>query len=114
LKVAQPSISKAIENAMTVYVHKLRGQSGLLNGATPNDPWFGLTADTEDELHAFAARLGLQPSLFQPGAPTGSHQVSVSGHYDVTEGERDRAVALGAQAITAREEDKRERRLRHE
>jgi hypothetical protein len=99
---------------MTVYVHKLRGQRGLLDGATPNDPWFGLTADTEDELHAFAARLGLQRNMFQPGAPAGSPQVSVTGHYDVTEGERDRAVALGAQAITAREEAKRERRLRRQ
>jgi uncharacterized protein DUF4031 len=94
---------------MTVYVHKLRGQSGLLSGRTPNDPWFGLTADAEDELHAFAARLGLQRSMFQPGTPTGPQQVSVTGHYDVTEGERDQAVALGARAITPREEDKRER-----
>jgi hypothetical protein len=95
---------------MTVYVHKLRGQGGLLSGATRNDPWFVLTADTEDELHAFAARLGLQGNMFQPGMPTGPQQVSVTGHYDVTEGERDQAVALGAQAITPRQEDKRERR----
>jgi hypothetical protein len=97
---------------MTVYVHKLRGQSGLISGRTPNDPWFGLTADTEDELHSFAERLGLQRNMYQPGTPTGSQQVSVTGHYDVTEGEADRAVAFGAQAITARAEDKRERRLR--
>jgi Protein of unknown function (DUF4031) len=92
---------------MTVYVHKLRGQGGLLTGGTPNDPWFGLTADTEDELHAFAARLGLQRNTFQPGTPTGPQQVSVTGHYDVTEGERDQAVALGAQVITAREAARR-------
>jgi Protein of unknown function (DUF4031) len=95
---------------MTVYVHKLRGQSALLSGRTSYDPWFGLTADTEDELHAFAARLGLRRSMFQPGGPTGPQQVSVTGHYDVTEGERDQAVALGAHAITPREEDERERR----
>lgn len=95
---------------MAVYVHKLRGQGGLLEGRTPNDPWYGLTADTEDELHAFAARLGLQRDMFQADTATGPRQVSVTGHYDVTEGERDQAVALGAQAITAREEDKRERR----
>ena len=94
---------------MTVYVHKLRGQSGLLSGTTLNDPWFGLTADTEDELQAFAARLGLQRNTFQPGTPTGPRQASLTGHYDVTEGERDQAVTLGAQAITPREEDKRER-----
>jgi hypothetical protein len=95
---------------MTVYVHKLRGQSQLLSGRRLDNQWFGLTADTEDELHAFAARLGLQRSTFQPGTPTGPQQVSVTGHYDVTEGERDQAVALGAEAITPREEDKRERR----
>lgn len=95
---------------MTVYVHKLRGQSGLLAGRPLDDPWFGLTADTEDELHAFAAKLGLQRKMFQPGTPTGPQQVSVTGHYDVTESERDQALALGAQAITPREEDKRERR----
>jgi hypothetical protein len=95
---------------MTVYVHKLRGQSGLLSGRRLDDPWFGLTADTEDELHAFAARLGLPRNMFQPGTPSGSQQVSVTGHYEVTEGERDQAVTLGAQAITPREEDKRERR----
>lgn len=47
--------------------------------------------------------------MFQPGTPTGPQQVSVTGHYDVTEVERDQAVAFGAQAITPREEDKRER-----
>jgi Protein of unknown function (DUF4031) len=95
---------------MTVYVHKLRGQSALLSGRTSTDPWFGLAADTEDELHAFAARLGLQRSMFQPGTPIGPQQVPVTGHYDVTEGERDQAVALGAQPVSPREEDKRERR----
>jgi hypothetical protein len=95
---------------MTVYVHKLRGQSQLLSGRRLDNQWFGLTADTDDELHAFAARLGLQRNMFQPGTPTGPQQLPVTGHYDVTEGERDQAVALGAQAITPREEDKRERR----
>jgi Protein of unknown function (DUF4031) len=45
---------------MTVYVHKLAGQSRASFGRTPrSDPWFVLTADTDDELHAFAASLGL-------------------------------------------------------
>lgn len=85
---------------MTVYVYKLPGQSHAFFGRSPSpDPWFGLTADTEAELHEFAARLGLTRVMFQAGAPAGPPQASVSGHYDVTEGERDRAVALGAQAI---------------
>jgi hypothetical protein len=33
----------------------------------------------------------------------------VAGHYDVTSGERDRAVALGAQVITPREADRMDR-----
>ena len=85
---------------MTVYVYKLPGQSHGLFGRSPYpDPWFGLTADTEDELHAFAAKLGLTRIMFQPGTPGGPHQVSATGHYDVTEGERDRAIALGAQTV---------------
>jgi hypothetical protein len=45
-------------------------------------------ADTEDELHAFAARLGLWRSWFQTH-PT-------LDHYDLTEGKRRQAVRLGA------------------
>jgi Protein of unknown function (DUF4031) len=90
---------------MAVYVNKLRGQGRLLvgRGATP---FFGLTADTEDELHAFAARLGIRRD---PSTPVGSQQELVTRHYTLTEGERDRAVELGAQVITAREADKMER-----
>jgi hypothetical protein len=80
------------EIAVTVYVHKDRGQTVI--GSL--DPWFSLTADTDDELHAFAARLGLLRNSFHPGAPTGK-QASVSGHYDLSKGERDQALALGAQ-----------------
>jgi hypothetical protein len=86
---------------MTVYVYKLPGQSHAWFGRSPTpDPWFGLTADTEAELHAFAARLGLTRVMFQPATPDGPPPMSVTGHYDVTEGERDQAVALGAQPIT--------------
>jgi Protein of unknown function (DUF4031) len=95
---------------VTVYVHKLRGQSTAFFGHTArSDPWFVLTADTDDELHALAASLGLTRIMFRPATPAGPHQEPVAGHYDVTLGERDRAVALGAQLITAREADKMER-----
>jgi two-component system, NarL family, sensor kinase len=53
-----------------------------------------------------AARLGVRGD---PGTPAGSQQEPVTGHYTLTEGERDRAVELGAQVITAREADKVER-----
>ena len=81
---------------MTVYVHKLRGQGRILFGRTsPPNPWFSLTADTEDELQAFAERLGIR---WNPGTSVEPQQLSII----LTEGERDRAVALGAQVITPR------------
>jgi Protein of unknown function (DUF4031) len=92
---------------MAVYVYKLRGPSRLLMGRTaPPPPLFGLSADAEDELHAFAARLGIRRD---PGTPVGAQQEIVTRHYTLTEGERDRAVILGARVITAREADKMER-----
>jgi hypothetical protein len=60
--------------------------------------WSHLTADTEDELHAFAAGLGLRWSYFQPGKPLGGRP-PVAWHYDVTEGKRLQALRLGAQEI---------------
>jgi hypothetical protein len=52
--------------------------------------WCHLLADDLDELHRFAARLGIKPSSFQcpPKAAT--------PHYDLTGYERARAIALGA------------------
>jgi hypothetical protein len=94
---------------MAVYVHKLKGQSRAFFGRTARpDPWFVLTADTDDELHAFAASLGLTRVMFRPGKQALPHQVPVAAHYDVTLGERDRAVALGAQPITPEEADRME------
>jgi hypothetical protein len=66
---------------------------------------FTLTADAEDELHAFAGRLGLRQDL---STAAGSQPEHVTRHYTLTESERDRAVELGAQVITAREADKQE------
>lgn len=49
--------------------------------------WCHLAADTLDELHAFASKLGLRRSWFQSrGYP----------HYDVTVSVRQRALQLGA------------------
>jgi hypothetical protein len=60
--------------------------------------WCHLTADSAEELHAFAARLGLKRYRFQtkPGRPW-------VDHYDITEDKRRDAVALGAVEITMRE-----------
>jgi hypothetical protein len=71
--------------------------------------WCHLTADTVDELHRFAAGLGIPRRAFQsrPGRPW-------VDHYDLPEVYRDRAVELGAVPLTFREAvvQMRERRRR--
>lgn len=63
--------------------------------------WCHLTADTQEELHAFAARIGLRRTWFQTCkrqcAPAGAP--CVHWHYDVNVGRRAAAVLLGAVEI---------------
>jgi uncharacterized protein DUF4031 len=70
---------------MTVYVddavHPWRGQR-----------WAHLMADTLEELHAMAARLGIPRRAFQ--------NKTSGAHYDVTSELRERAIAFGAIAIS--------------
>jgi len=47
--------------------------------------------------------------MFRPAKQALPRQNPVAAHYDVTLGERDRAVALGARVITAEEADRIER-----
>lgn len=54
--------------------------------------WAHLMADTLEELHEFAARLGLPRRAFQDKAS--------GAHYDVTVELRETAIALGAIAIS--------------
>ena len=68
-------------------------------------PWFGRTADTEEELHPFADELGLYRQLYRP-RKAGSEVLPLVGHHDLDQGERDRAVASGAKPLTARQHDK--------
>jgi hypothetical protein len=55
------------------------------------DRWAHLMADTLDELHAFAAQLGLRREKFQDRTS--------GAHYDVPAPLREEAIALGAVAI---------------
>lgn len=66
---------------MTVYVDNERIEWRGRN-------WCHMVADTPDELHAFARRLGLRKSWFQ--------SASVYPHYDITVSVRNRALELGA------------------
>jgi hypothetical protein len=62
------------------------------------DRWSHLVADTDQELHQFAARLGMRRAWFQvkPGRP---HHA----HYDLPERARAEALALGAVEVTWRQ-----------
>lgn len=91
---------------MTVYVDDARipARVGRLESR-----WSHLFGDTTDELHAFAQQLGLRRSWFQdpvksgkPKARPGS-RAAQNWHYDVTEGKRRQAVALGAVEVGWRE-----------
>ena len=54
--------------------------------------WAHLVSDVSyDELHVFAARLEVPRHVFQ------------GDHYDIPSSLRDRAIALGAEAVAARE-----------
>src|SRR3954453_21586244 len=54
--------------------------------------WSHLTADTRDELHRFAKRLGLKRSWFQ-------NATNYRWHYDVVPSKRALAIRLGAVEI---------------
>ena len=60
--------------------------------------WSHLIADTTEELHAFAAHLGLERAWFhpRPGRPW-------KDHYDIPEVKRQMAIGRGARPITYRE-----------
>lgn len=68
--------------------------------------WSHLQADTEEELHAFAAQLGLRREWFQPGSRP------EAAHYDVTDRLRDHAIRRGAIPETMEEGSARRRRAR--
>ena len=69
--------------------------------------WCHLLADTVEELHTFARRLGLKPHWFQ------DHRQS-RPHYDLAPSLRAKAVALGAREITDEEVVELLRRYRKE
>lgn len=58
--------------------------------------WSHMGADSLEEMHQFARKLGLKRSYFQ---------ISSSGipHYDVTEKVRAKAVKMGAEELTTKE-----------
>jgi Protein of unknown function (DUF4031) len=72
--------------------------------------WSGgghMQADTLDELHAFAARIGMRREWFQskPGRPE-------NDHYDLTCTARERAITFGAETEDRRSGTRRRQAIR--
>nr|WP_221374360.1 DUF4031 domain-containing protein [Actinoplanes polyasparticus] len=89
---------------MTVYVDNFRAPATV---GRINARWSHLTADTVEELHEFAGRLGQRREWFQghckhAKCPT-LDGVCVHFHYDVVDGKRTAAIAMGATAIDLRD-----------
>lgn len=91
---------------MTVYVDNF-GVPARVGGL--NARWSHLTADSREELHAFAEQLGLKRAWFQDPAingkprPRPGSRAAENWHYDVTQSKRRRALQLGAQPIEWRD-----------
>jgi hypothetical protein len=100
---------------MSAYVDDLQEWGGCYHGdgaaqaarvgAENENLWCHLYADTEEELHAFARRIGMRRRWAQ---------VSRRGipHYDLTPGRRGHALILGAVPLTRREAFHLRQRLR--
>ncbi|MBT2429419.1 DUF4031 domain-containing protein [Streptomyces sp. ISL-112] len=83
---------------MAVYVDEVRDWTLIARArGLRHTHWCHLTADTEEELHAFAARLGLKRAWFQKKS-----ERDYRWHYDVTPNKRALAVRLGAQEVDRR------------
>lgn len=63
----------------------------MYRGRPLRSRWCHLTADTDEELHAFAASIGLRREWFQP-----NERRPEANHYDVTVERRHRAIKAGA------------------
>lgn len=63
-----------------------------------------MTADTPDELHDLANKIGLKRAWFQ--------KHPIMDHYDLTPGKREAALSAGAVFMSWREQSKRRRAAR--
>src|SRR5690242_12621453 len=86
---------------MAVYVDELRTirpADDKPQAQRNGNRWCHMTADTEAELHDFAARLGLKRSWYQVGGRKVWHWYL--SHYDLVPSKRALAVRLGAVEVS--------------
>lgn len=77
---------------MTIYVDTIQGYPADMCRGLPGRQWCHMISDTSDEeLHEFAAKIGMKRSWSQPKS---------SPHYDLTPSRRAKAVQLGAVEVT--------------
>lgn len=91
---------------MTVYVDNYNAPAAVtnsFNGRVHRSRWSHMTADTPDELRAFAARIGMRREWFQTCKRACGKGPCVHWHYDLTAPRRAKAVAVGAVEIDIRE-----------
>ena len=92
---------------MSVYVDQITDYGNLVRGAARRwgTRWSHMFADTEEELHVMASRLGLRRSYFQPALRSSPH----TAHYDIIPAKRRLAIQYGAQEISGLEWARRHR-----
>lgn len=96
---------------MACYVDDMMMEATVPNGGrSVSGKWCHLTADTDEELHALAAAIGMRRSWFQPAKVVADTQYTRAkcperigkpfpgsrNHYDVTAPKRKLAIAHGA------------------
>jgi hypothetical protein len=91
---------------MTVYLDDWR-QSARLGPV--DDRWSHLVADTAEELHVFASRMGMKREWFQSKDGRPHHD-----HYDLPERARGEALVLGAVPVSWRQVGRMMRQRRTE
>lgn len=84
---------------MTVYVDEIKDYTRIAKmKRLRHTHWCHLTADTEEELHAFAEKIGLKRSWYQKKGPD-DHR----WHYDITPGKKELALRHNAVDINWRQ-----------
>jgi hypothetical protein len=84
-------VSVYVDSLTAVCLDFYKDRQAVRVGGRNNHRWAHMMADTDDELHAMAARIGLKREWFQ------------GDHYDLTPSRHKRAVAAGAKVVRTRD-----------